>query len=246
MSKELMAINNQISAVAEPKGRNYLITAPLTGAEVKIERDIDFGVIPGTKRPSLFKSGAEKIVGAYQLMPRYSIESKIEQYDQKNAFFMYVVKCSLVKGFMDAEGHYAETEYASAYGSANTGEKRNGFNDACNSANSTLKMAMKRSLVSCALSISSLSSMFTCDIEDETVTKKATEFINESPEAAITKAQINRIFSYAGQYGLTREECKQKLASMGYAKTSDIKQKDYNAIIEALKNIDDKEQKNGN
>jgi len=246
LSKELATTSNQLLAIAEPKGRNYIVTSPLTGANVRLEREVDFGVIAGTKKPTLYKSGAEKVVGAYQLQTRYDIESKIEQYDSKNAFFMYVVKCSLVKGFMDGEGRYSETVYATGYGSANTGEKRNGFNDACNSANSTLKMAQKRALTSAALAISGLSSMFTMDIEDETVTKKAAEFINESPEAAITKAQINRIFSYAGQYGLTREECKQKLASMGYAKTSDIKQKDYNAIIEALKNIDDKEQKNGN
>ena len=61
-----------------------------------------------------------------------------------------------------------EIIFTSGYGSANTREKRNGFNGAFDSANSTLKMAQKRALVSAAISICGGSDLFTQDIEDET------------------------------------------------------------------------------
>ena len=84
----------------------------------------------------------------YGLMQRYSIESKIEKQDDKSPFFFYTVKCELVKV---ANG--IEYIFTSGFGSANTSEKRNGFNSAYDAANGTLKMAIKRSLVSAALCI---------------------------------------------------------------------------------------------
>ena len=46
-------------AAAIPKGKNYIVAAP-NGGQAKLERDVDFGVIPKTKQPSLYKAGAEK------------------------------------------------------------------------------------------------------------------------------------------------------------------------------------------
>jgi len=245
MNELTTATSEKLIAKTKTSGANYIVTSPLTGAEEKLIRDVDFGVIPGTKKPSLLKSGAEKIVGAYQLMTRYDIVSSIEQNDGKNAFFMYTVKCSLVKGFMDGQGKYAETVYATAFGSSNTSERRNGMNAACDAANATLKMAQKRALTTAALAISGLSSMFTMDIEDEATAKAAAAFVEAKPDSPITKSQQNRIFGIAGKYGLTREECKNELKAMGYDKTSAILQKDYDAIVEKLKNIDAKEKDNG-
>ena len=62
-----------------PKGKNYLVTANPALPPVKLERDVDFGVIPKTTKPSLYKPGAEKIALAYGLTQHYTIESKIEQ-----------------------------------------------------------------------------------------------------------------------------------------------------------------------
>jgi len=240
MSTELVVqnIGSAVMAIAETKGKNYLVTSPLTGNEVKLDRDTDFGVIPGTKRPSLFKSGAEKIAMSYGLMQRYAIESKVEQFEGKSMLCFYTVRCDLVKGFTQADGTYHEVVYSSAYGSANTNEKRNGMNDCFNAANSTLKMAQKRALTSAVLAISGLSSMFTQDIEDEVSMKKADLIIKEDPNAPITQPQIKRLFAIMADAGMTQNEAKQKLAALGYASTKAIKQGEYDALIEKLKEGD--------
>lgn len=244
MSNELVAVAQATQAVAVAKGKNYVITSPLTGNEVKIERDTDFGVIPGTKKPSLFKSGAEKIIMAYGLMVRPEIVSKIEQYG-KDAFFFYNVKCELWKGFTSPNGEYKEVCFAVGYGSANSGEKRNGFNDAVNSANNALKMAQKRALVQAAITISGLSSLFTMDIEDEQTKVNANALINEDPEASLSKPQYDRIFGTFHGVGYTQNEAKAKLKEWGFASTKDVKQKDIEEVIKKIKALGDGEQKEG-
>lgn len=234
---EMVVVYEATQAVAKAKGVNYSVTSPLTGAETKLIRDVDFGVIPKTKSPSLYKSGAEKICMAYGLMQRYSIESKIELFQSaKNAkgeitddsLFFYTVKCELVKIATNGQ----EYVFSSAYGSANTKEKRNGFNGAFDAANSTLKMAQKRALVAAALAVSGLSSMFTQDMEDEAFMngyKEIQETLDE--DNPITAAQVKRIFAIANNAGITANKAKQMiLAEFGYASSKDIKQKEYDAV----------------
>ena len=94
MSNELTLFEGQ-KAIVAPKRMNYEISVP-GGVPQTLKRDVDFGVIPKTKKPSLYKSGAEKICFAYGLMQRYYIESKIEQ-TEPSPFFFYTVRCDLVK-----------------------------------------------------------------------------------------------------------------------------------------------------
>lgn len=226
-----------LPALASPKGKNYVISVG-GGLELPIKRDVDFGVIKGTKKPSLYKSGAEKICMAYGLMQRYSIESKIEQYDGKSMFFYYLVKCELVKV---VEGR--EYIFTSAYGSANTAEKRNGFSSPADACNGTLKMAQKRALTSAALSVSGLSDMFTQDMENEDFMAESKKLIDtDSPDAPVTTQQIRRLYAIGGEAGMNANEVKQLLAANGYTSTKQIKQKDYNAVCDLLSG---KEQNNG-
>lgn len=223
-----LTVYEATQAVAKAKGANYTVMSPLTGAEVKLVRDVDFGVIPKTKSPSLFKSGAEKVCMAYGLMQRYSIESKIEQANGDDALFFYTVKCELVKIATNGQ----EYVFSSAYGSANTREKRNGFNGAFDAANSTLKMAQKRALVAAALSVSGLSSMFTQDMEDEAFMSGYTEIQQTLDEdAPITAKQVKRIFAIANEAGITANKAKQMiLAKYGYSSTKEITQKQYDEV----------------
>jgi hypothetical protein len=215
-------------AIAKPAGQNYNIT--VAGLTTKIKRDVDFGVIPKTKKPSLYKSGAEKICMAYGLLQQYQIESKIEQ-GGKEPFFFYNVKCNLVKVVNGTE--YVLT---SAYGSANTGEKRNGFNSAFDSANSTLKMAQKRALVAAALSISGLSDAFTQDMENEEFMTNAKVLVDtDTPDSPVTSAQIKRLYAIGGQSGLNAAQVKQLLAANGYTSSKQILQKDYEAVCDLLR-----------
>jgi hypothetical protein len=130
-----------------------------------------------------------------------------------------------------------EYTIVSAYGSGNTNEKRNGFNAAWDAANGTLKMAQKRALVGAVIALCSGSGMFSQDMEDEAFMKKADTIIKEDPEAPITTQQIRRLYATAGDAGLTQSEAKQKIVALGYASTKDIKQKDYEAVLQAIQGV---------
>ena len=219
-------------AIATTVGQNYKVVSPLTGAGVILNRGTDFGVIPKTKQPSLFKSGAEKVCMSYGLMQRFCIESKIETLEPE-AFFAYTVKCDLVK--IGTNG--TEYVFCSGFGSANTKEKRNGFNDAFNAANSTLKMAQKRALVQAALAVSGLSSMFSQDMENETFMQGYTEIANTVKGGTITSKQVQRLFAIADDSGLNGQQAKKKLAEMGYTKASDISQDKYEEVCEEFRKL---------
>lgn len=229
MSNEIKLYEAQ-QAIVEAKRMNYEISVP-NGNSMILKRDVDFGVIPKTKKPSLYKAGAEKIAFAYGLMQRYAIESKIEEWGNEPLFY-YLVRCDLVKLLPTGQ----EIIFTSGYGSANTKEKRNGFNGAYDAANSTLKMAQKRALVSAAISICGGSDLFTQDIEDETFITKNYEELKATlkDDNPITANQTRRIFAIAGRAGRNRQEALDILAKAGYSKTSDIKQKDYDKICKLI------------
>ncbi|AGG07953.1 hypothetical protein [Dehalococcoides mccartyi] len=53
----------------------------------------DFGIIPGTQKPTLLKPGAEKIAKLLGLADQYEIIDRQEDWDKP--FFRYMVKCTL-------------------------------------------------------------------------------------------------------------------------------------------------------
>ena len=234
MSEELVAYSyTPLNAAVRPKGPNYLVNAENGLPPVQLKRDTDFGVIPGTKKPSLFKAGAEKIATQYGLCQRYSIESKAEDFNSKTPFFYYLIRCDLVK-IIDGK----EYVIVSAFGSGNSNEKRNGFAAAWDTANSCVKMAQKRALVGAVLALCSGSSMFDQDMEDEAFMKKAEAITKTNPDDPVSRAQITRLYAIAGEAGLTSAEAKQRIIAMGYASTKDIKQKDYDEVIRRLQEAD--------
>jgi len=58
-----------------------------------LAKDHDYGIIPGTEKPTLLKPGAEKIAKLMNLQDDYIIVEKIEDWDKP--FFFYTVKCEL-------------------------------------------------------------------------------------------------------------------------------------------------------
>lgn len=151
-----------------------------------LKKDQDFGVIPGTNKPTLLKPGAEKIIMLMGLESNYEIVEKVEDYNK--GFFAYTVKSSLIKnGQLITEG----------FGSANTKENRyqlkewddelkkkvwkGQYQDPFTLANTVLKMAKKRAQVDATLTVGSLSNVFTQDIEDlkDFTQQEQTENLNE-------------------------------------------------------------------
>lgn len=123
--------------------------------EKNLTKDQDFGVIPGTGKPTLLKPGAEKIQMLMGVTSEYEVINKIEDYEK--GFFAYTVRCTLSKG---------GTKITEGLGSANTKEKRYHNQDVFMIVNTVLKMAKKRAQVDATLTIASLSNVFTQDIED--------------------------------------------------------------------------------
>lgn len=219
-----------------PRTGNYTICAP-DGAPAVLKRGIDFGMIRKkngdamTKNPTLFKSGAEKVAVAYGLCQRYTLESKLE--DIEHGFFYFLVRCDLIKIYDGKE--YVIT---SAYGSGNTREGRTGSQSPYDGANSAVKMAQKRALVSAALSLGCVSDMFTQDIESDTEDGEV-YFKSKDPEAPITRDQVRFFYSRGSRLGLTTAEMKKTLKSLGYDSASKVLSKDFDALLEALEPKED-------
>ena len=118
---------------------------------------VDYGIVPGTDKPTLLKPGAEKLCEIYGFSKWVEILHQTEDYDRP--LFAYTVKVRLVSkiaGFTEAEG----------VGAANSREKKFVKQDAFTIQNTLLKMAKKRALVDAVLSATRSSGLFTQDIED--------------------------------------------------------------------------------
>ena len=111
----------------------------------------------GASKPSLLKPGAEKILMLLGLSSEYEIIEKIQDYEE--GFFAYTVRCVLKKnGQIITEG----------LGHCNSREKKyeSDKQDKYMLGNTCLKMAKKRAQVDAALTVGSLSDIFTQDLED--------------------------------------------------------------------------------
>lgn len=115
----------------------------------------DYGVIPGTGKPTLLKPGAEKIQMLMGVASEYEVIDKVEDYEK--GFFAYTVKCTLSHGGQ---------KITDGLGSCNCKEKKYVSQDPFSIQNTLLKMAKKRAQIDATLTIASLSNVFTQDIED--------------------------------------------------------------------------------
>lgn len=220
-----------LTVMRKPRTQDYEISV-FGCAPTTLKRGVDFGMIRKkngdamTKNPTLFKSGAEKVAVAYGLCQRYFVESKIE--DLENGFFYFMVRCDLVKIVNGIE--YVMT---SSYGSGNTREGRTGSQSCYDGANSALKMAQKRALVSAALSLGCMSDCFTQDIESDTE-DASVYFGDKDPDAPITSKQITFFYAAAGRHGLTKQEAKAFLKAHGYESAKEIKSGAFDSLLEDL------------
>ncbi len=163
----------------------------------------DYGIIPGTQKPTLLKPGAEKIAKLLGLADQYEIMDKREDWDKP--FFRYLIKCKLVhvasqviisEGLGECnslEGKYRyrwvgdrdlpagtdKNKLVSQERRTKTGGHwtvyRLDNEDIYSQVNTLIKMAKKRALVDAALSAGRLSNIFTQDIEDIHIEPQASE-----------------------------------------------------------------------
>lgn len=148
-----------------------------------LKRGHDYGVIPGTDKPTLLKPGAEKILMLMGLTSEYHITERIQDYDK--GFFAFTVRCELYKnGIKITEG----------VGHCNTKERKYRNQDPYTLANTCLKMAKKRAQIDATLTVASLSEVFTQDIED------MAEFIQQEKLETMTPTEAANTRVTFGKY----------------------------------------------
>lgn len=183
----------------------------------------DFGVIPGTNKPTLLKPGAEKLVMLLGLTTEFDILESTRDFD--NGFFQYQVSCRLLKnGISITQG----------FGSCNTREKTYLKQDPYTMDNTVLKMAKKRALVDAALLVGSLSDVFTQDIEDmdlmgDQVSNQRRYYTDN--DGTISGAQAKRMYVIAkGNQAVLFEV----MSKYGYKNSSEIRKTDYEKMCEEI------------
>jgi hypothetical protein len=73
-------------------------------------------------------------------------------------------------------------------------------------------------------------------MENEDFMQNAMKLIDtDKPDSPVSTAQIKRLYAIGGEAGLNAAEVKQLLASLGYTSTKQILQKDYDGVIELIK-----------
>jgi hypothetical protein len=194
MENKMMVKQNQVISllesvdVSQVSGMLTKITQFQSIVKNTLNEGHDFGIIPGTFKPTLYKPGAEKILMLMGLTSEYDIIEKIDDYEK--GVFAYTMKCTLYKnGQKITEGvgscNSKEDKYrwrmvdevdipvgvdkSTLKSKTNTYGKlkyRIENNDIFSLANTILKMAKKRAQVDASLTVGSLSDVFTQDLED--------------------------------------------------------------------------------
>lgn len=157
-------------------------------------QDVDYGIIPGTPKPTLLKPGAEKLAMMYGFAISVDVTHRIEEWE--HGFFSYECTCKLTNkrsGVVESIGvgscNSKEARYRWRWvfdnelssnvdtslltkkeGTSKNGRKwvqyRVENEDPYSLVNTILKMAKKRAVVDAVLSATRSSGLFTQDLED--------------------------------------------------------------------------------
>ena len=226
-----MEQNNEIVVYQAPKAEikpyrnNYSVN--IGGNTFELKRNVDFGMIakkdgtPISNRPTLYKSGAHRILTAYGLA--YTSELIDKYCDFQNGIFYFAFKTT---------AYYNGQPVRSGFGCANTNEKSSGFASGWDVANTKMKLAEKRSEVDLAIKLADASGWFVADLEDTQLEQQANSLVHD--DDAITPKQVKRIFAIASANEITIEKAKELLAIWGFASTKDITQAKYDEVCEKL------------
>lgn len=237
-------VEDELSIVARKDPRELAAVLQKIGAfqelaKTQLQEGRDYGAIPGAgDRKVLLKPGAEKITVLLGLRSKFEIVGKVEDFEA--GFFAYMVRCSLVS----ANG---ET-ITEGLGQANTKERKYAKQDPYTLANTVLKMARKRALVDAALTVGSLSDIFTQDLEDADL---AAEVREASPggtaysasaravplhaERMATENQRKAIFAICRKAGMTEDMIRSVLNDRyKVSSTADLTMEQASELIDIL------------
>jgi len=237
-------VEDELSIVARKDPRELASVLSKIGAfqelvKTQLQEGRDYGAIPGAgDRKVLLKPGAEKITVLLGLRSRFEIVGKVEDFEA--GFFAYMVRCSLVAG-------NGET-ITEGLGQANTKERKYAKQDPFTLANTVLKMARKRALVDAALTVGSLSDIFTQDLEDADLAAEVREIppagaaysasaraVPLHAERMATENQRKAIFAICRKAGMTEDMVRSVLNDKyGVSSTADLTMEQASELIDYL------------
>lgn len=190
---------------------------------------VDYGMIPKSDKPSLFKSGGEKLCDIFGFSKQVEVINRLEDWEKR--IFHYEIKVTLMNkrtGHIEAEG----------IGSCNNKERKYKNQDAFSIVNTILKMSKKRAFIDAVLSATRSSGLFTQDIEDlpsdpapnnkepsssnvttncvvnNSIPITSTAILSQEEDSqskSVSKSQLSEIFSLVSQKRIPIEEIKETI-----------------------------------
>lgn len=170
MEAKIIELEQQIDPLVAADNHYKMMVAFV---KQQMERDIDYGVIPGTNnKPVLLKPGAEKLCRLFSLYPQLELIQSVVDFEKP--LFHYHYRCTIYRhGEPVGQGE----------GCCNSKEKKyeKQVHKIYDLTNTICKIAQKRAMVSAVLVAVGASQFFTCDLEDIEPDEKPTQKPTQKP-----------------------------------------------------------------
>lgn len=147
-------INSSYQGALDRTASHYQVMVAFVKGQMS--EGVDYGVIPGTKKPTLLKPGAEKLCRLFGLRPTFDIINSVVDFDKP--LFHYHYRCALYRG-----GELVATGDGCC-NSCETKYKKQEYK-IFDLTNTICKMAQKRALIAAVLASCGASQFFTQDLE---------------------------------------------------------------------------------
>lgn len=217
--------------IAKTDHENYRLS--IGSKSILLRRNVDFGRYGKANKPTILKSGAEKILLEYGITTKFFIENAVEHFGEDGSapFFFYRVRGEFWKG---------DTLITTTVASANSNESACGRASKFDVANQRLKIARKRALVDGAILIAGIGGLFTADLEDSTLDTTDFAKVAQSvtrPDDKISAKQVKRLYTLCTQNSVDSETAAKIIADAGYKTAKDILNRDYDSICNKIESF---------
>lgn len=185
-----------------------------------LEENVDYGYPAGkrdySQKPSLYKSGAEKLTQLFNLVVDFHEVEAIE--NEKEVRYKFRCELRTVDGRLVGVG----------YGMASSFEKQHWKQNPLGNANTILKIAKKRSHVDAVLTGLGASNVFTQDIEDY-----EPEQLSSQQEASAKQKELLAVLigKFSKSYNLKIPEVEGKLQQLTKKKLEELTKEEMSALI---------------
>lgn len=233
MSEEIINTNgvSLTPCIAKTDHENYRLN--IGNKSILLRRNVDFGRYGKAAKPTILKSGAEKILLEYGITTKFFIENAVEHFGEDGSapFFFYRIRGEFWKG---------DTLITTTVASANSNETACGRASKFDVANQRIKIARKRALVDGAILIAGLGGLFTADLEDSNLETSDFQEVAKSvvkPTEKISAKQVKRLYTLCTQNSVDSETAAKIIADAGYDSAKSILNRDYDSICNKIESF---------